>query len=178
MPEKSIFLDFMYAVAVGAALPRLDETHFSFKDPVFWGTWFFIAMFLEDFFLVHTRIEPCLPVGFPDARSFIVTMFIVMTWYLGQVSFSAHRRMSLLAITAFYSFRFVAGLLMPTSPFRTTSNLAYFIMIAVTLFVSFKVDTPRFNTPGRVLRVLMPTWVVVVVLWWTVAAHLSCPSSP
>jgi len=55
MTERGLFADLMYAVTVGATLPRINDTVLHAGSPVLWGVVFLIAVLLEDFYLYHVK---------------------------------------------------------------------------------------------------------------------------
>ena len=86
MTERGLFVDFMYAVTVGAALPRINDTVLHLNSPVLWGVVFLLAVFLEDFYLYHVKVVPHLSDPH-NWRGFSLSVLIIGTWYLTQAAF-------------------------------------------------------------------------------------------
>lgn len=171
MPEQqSIFFDFMCAVAVGAALPRIGESKISAKDPTFWGVWFFLAAFLEDFYLYHTKVLRHLDASFPPPSGFILTMMIVIVWYIAQTSFPANLRLSQGSFAAFFALK-LAGSAMLIRSIHLGANWAFVIPIAVGSWLSC--DSRRLfrNSPWHSLLFMFPAWLISVVLWWSFTSY-------
>src|SRR5580704_2568607 len=101
MEERGLFVDFMYAVTVGATLPRIDEKVLDFRSPLLWGMLFLIAVFLEDFFLYHVTVVPNLK-GAPRWSGFILAMLVILTWYVSQAAFPTNPRLFLFAFAFFF----------------------------------------------------------------------------
>ena len=78
MAERGLFVDFLYAVTVGSALPRINDTVLHFGSPVLWGLVFLIAVFLEDFYLYHVKIVPYLS-GPHSLPGFSLSVLIIGT---------------------------------------------------------------------------------------------------
>jgi len=172
MTEHSLFVDFMYAVAVGAALPRINESHFSARDPQFWGLWFFIAVFLEDFYLYHAKVLPLLKESFPSPGGFTITMLIVITWYVAQASFPSHPKWFLRSFGAFFGLKLL-GSIMLSGSIHVGPNWAFVIPITVAITLSYQTKKPFFASRWHLLCFLIPTWLTAVVLWWGVGYCLS-----
>ena len=58
MTEPGLFVDLLYAVTVGAALPRINDRVLNLGSPMLWGVVFLLAVFLEDFYLCHVKVLP------------------------------------------------------------------------------------------------------------------------
>ena len=86
-------MDFLYAVVVGTAVPRIDRVELSFLSL---GTAFLLLVILEDFFLYQTQVGPLTrsrqrhPLA---ALPFEVAVLAV--WYLLFVAFPAQPRLAI-----------------------------------------------------------------------------------
>src|SRR5205809_7928335 len=159
---RSLFVDFMYAVAVGATIVRIDPSHLHVRSVEFWGVWFLIAVFLEDFYLYHTKVVPNWTSKL-TARGLIVEMTIVFTWYVGQVAFPTRPEWYLISFAAFFLLKLFAGLGMGGG-YPTRNDFLFLIPIttaAVLLFWPSSASTS--------LLCLFLAWLVSVAWWWSVA---------
>src|SRR5438105_2089386 len=109
--SQSLFVDFMYAVVVGAALPRFRAEILSVRKAEFWGVLFLLAIFLEDLYLYHRIVLPYLT-GFPTARQLTLTMAIVLTWYFAQVSFPDNPTWFVGCLLVFFLLKLLGGVLL------------------------------------------------------------------
>jgi hypothetical protein len=171
LENRALFVDFMYAVAVGAALPRLDERVLCVQSPLLWGLLFMIAVFLEDFYLYHVKVLPHLRGEFPHWRGFILAMLIILTWYLSQASFPSRPRIFLGTFAFFFFLKLLGGLLMkPTQyPSRRDTLFLFPIVVAVVLIILYQYGCFSSHV-GHLLVVLVPAWFVAVILWWLMDA--------
>jgi hypothetical protein len=167
MEKQAIFVDFMYAVAVGATLPRVDEKVLQMRNPLLWGVFFLIGVFLEDFYLYHVKVAPLLE-GFPRWRGFVLAMLIIGTWYLSQAAFPTNPTLFLVSFAIFFLLKLLGGLLMQPTHYPSRQD-AIFLLPAVTAFVlAFLSSHVLFSShPGRILMVLAPVWFLTVVVWWS-----------
>lgn len=122
MDSPALFVDFMYAVVVGAALPRFQDADvLRFSSPVAWGLLFLIAVFLEDFYLYHTQVVPYLK-GFPRWRSFILTMLIIGSWYLCQAAFPNKPLLFIGSFAFFFILKLTGGFFMKPTRYPSIAD--------------------------------------------------------
>lgn len=171
MESKALFVDFMYAVAVGATLPRLDEKSLHLCNPLFWALFFMIAVFLEDFYLYHAKVVPLLS-GFPSWRGFVLTMSIICTWYVSQAAFPSNPMLFLLAFAFFFILKLVGGISMKAKSYPAGRDLLFLMPISAAVILSFFSDGFLGSHPGGILLILSPVWIISVATWW-IFAHLS-----
>lgn len=74
--DHQIFVDFMYAVAVGTALSRITPGVLSLDKIEMWGVLFLVVVFIEDFYRYHKYVVPALGRK-PEAHRLAVEMSIV-----------------------------------------------------------------------------------------------------
>jgi len=171
MPERGLFVDFMYAVTVGATLPRLDEKVLSVGSPVLWGVLFLIAVFLEDFYLYHVKVVPYLSTR-PNARGFILAMLIILAWYLSQAAFPTTPRLFLASLGLFFLLKALGGFLMRLTPYPARSDSVFLFPVFAVLVLLFFPDCQQFaSSPSRLLAVLSPVWLLTVTTWWLLEAR-------
>lgn len=175
MENQALFVDFMYAAVVAAALPRLqDEEVLEFKSPTGWGLLFMVGVFLEDFFIYHVKVVPQLKAPFPSAFGFILTMMIILAWYLSQAAFPAKPRLFLTGFALFFFCKLAGGFRL--RPTRYPSKLDFLFLLpigaAVLLLAMSRRDFFK-SHPGRFLYILFPTWLLMVVLWWSIESCLA-----
>jgi hypothetical protein len=158
--SQSLFVDFMYAVVVGAALPRFKAEIMSLRKAEFWGVLFLLAVFLEDFYLYHRIVLPFLT-GFPTAKQITLTMAIVLAWYFAQVSFPVNPRWFLGCLLVFFLLKLMGGVLLGVVHYPWGRDLLFlFPIIICSILLKLR------WTAQKSLRVLMPTWIVTVTVWW------------
>ena len=143
MPERGLFVDFMYAVTVGAALPRLDEKVLCVDNPVLWGLLFLIAVFLEDFYLYHVKVVPDLS-GRPKARGFILAMLIILAWYVGQAAFPSKPRLFLVSFGLFFLLKGLGGFLMRLTAYPSGIDAIFLLPVFAAFVLAFLCDSWRF----------------------------------
>jgi hypothetical protein len=177
MENSALFVDFMYAVTVGASLPRLDDKVLSLRNPLMWGLLFLISVFLEDFYLYHVKVVPFLD-GFPHWRGFVLTMAIIGTWYLSQAAFPSNPRLFLVSFALFFSLKLLGGLFMQPTKYPTRQDAVFLLPIAgACVFVILATHVFFASHPGRLIMGLAPVWLLAVVLWWSMdaASNRSAP---
>jgi hypothetical protein len=170
MPERGLFVDFMYAVTVGATLPRLDEKVLRFNSEVLWGVSFLIAVFLEDFYLYHVKVVPTLPSD-PAARGFALAMLIIASWYVGQAAFPSKQRVFLVSFAAFFALKLLGGVLMMATKYPTHQDIVFLLPVVAALVLACLTKQPCFAMhPGRLIMVLFPIWLLTIAIWWCMAS--------
>ncbi len=167
MDNQALFVDFMYAVTVGATMTRLDEKVLHWGNPLLWALVFLIAVFLEDFYLYHVKVVPHL-LGFPHWRGFLLAMLIIGIWFLGQASFPSNKTLFLISFAIFFLLKLLGGFFMRLTPYPSKKD-ALFLFPAMTAFaLLFVSDCLALDAhPGRMLIALAPVWLVTVLIWWS-----------
>ncbi len=167
MENEGLFVDFMYAVTVGATLPRVDEKVLHVSSALLWALLFLIAVFLEDFYLYHVKVVPNLH-GFPKWRGFLLSMLIIAAWYLCQAAFPSDPRLFLISFGIFFLLKLLGGLLMKPTKYPSRQDLLFILPVAAAFVLAFFADNACFAShPGRLLIVLVPVWAVAVGIWWS-----------
>lgn len=175
MADHSLFVDFMYAVAVGTALPRINDSSLSMKSPVFWGIWFFIAVFLEDFYLYHTRVAPLREGSPPSATEFVMEMAIIAIWYIGQASLPTHVKWYLRSFALFFAAKLAASMILSGS-YQVSANWAFAIPTLVGFGLSFRSEKKLAESHWYLLLILAIAWIVTTTIWWTVDPYFRLPT--
>jgi hypothetical protein len=161
---RSLFVDFMYAVVVGATIVRIDAAHLYICNAEFWGVWFLIAVFMEDFYLYHKVVVGNLGSAL-TARQLIVEMTIVFTWYVAQVAFPTKMNWFLVCFATFFTLKLFAGLGMGGAyPKR---NDFFFLIPIVTSGVLLLLCNV---SVGLSVICLFAAWIVAVSGWWWAAS--------
>ena len=169
MAERGLFVDFMYAVTVGTALPRLDEAALHFNNPILWGVLFMLMVFLEDFYLYHAKVVPNLS-GPTRARGFILSMLIIFDWYLSQASFPSNAPLFLVSFAVFYLLKWLGGVFMGASKYPARIDTVFLIpIVAASSLACLESPTVLASHPGRLVIVLAPVWLITVSIWWRYA---------
>lgn len=173
MAERALFVDFMYAIAVGTALSRIDVSVLSLKNPQFWGIWFLIAVFVEDFYLYHKVVLPELGEPFPTVRALVLEMGIIASWYICQTAFPEKPNWFLGFFIMFFVLKLVGGVFMAGSGYPSRCDLLFLIPILAALVAAY------FSlTTWKLLGALIPSWVLAVSLWWSLAHLCQEPPAP
>ncbi len=160
----------MYAVTVGATLPRLEERTLHSNNPLLWALLFMVAVFLEDFYLYHAKVVPE-AMGFPHWRGYILTMLIIISWYLSQVAFPSNPRLFLLSFALFFLLKLLGGILLKPTHYPVRQDFLFLFPIVAAFVLAFYSECGFFKShPGRLLMVLAPIWLLTVVLWWAIDA--------
>jgi len=173
MTERGLFADLMYAVTVGATLPRINDTVLHAGSPVLWGVVFLIAVLLEDFYLYHVKVVPYLS-GPGSWREFSLTVLIVGTWYLTQAAFPSNVNLFLVGFAVFFSLRIIGSLLFRTTAYPSRQDAIFAVPIVAAVALLALAGCPLFSGhPGRLLFFLFPIWLLTIVGWWAVDARLT-----
>jgi hypothetical protein len=166
MNNQVLFVDFMYAVTVGATLPRLDDKTLHWCDPLLWALAFLIAVFLEDFYLYHVKVAPLLT-GFPSWRGFLLAMLIIATWYLAQAAFPTNQRLFLICFTLFFILKLGGGVLMKAKTYPAIQDVMFLLPACTAVFLMVLSRSLALDThPGRSIQLLAPIWLLSVFVWW------------
>jgi hypothetical protein len=169
MAERGLFVDLLYAVTVGATLPRINDTVLHLDSPVLWGVAFLIAVFLEDFYLYHVKVVPYLS-GPHSWRGFALSVLIIGTWYVTQAAFPSNVNLFLVGFAAFFSLRIISALQNRALPSRRDAIFIVPIVAAVALLAL--AGYPLFSGhPGRLLFFLFPIWLLTILVWWSLDAR-------
>ena len=173
MAERGLFVDFMYAVTVGATLPRINDTVLHVVSPVLWGVVFLIAVFLEDFYLYHVKIVPHLS-GPHSWRGFLLSVLIIGTWYLTQAAFPNNVNLFLVSFAAFFALRIIGGLLHRATGYPVRQDMVFTLPIVAAVALLALAGYPFFSGhSGRLLFFLFPIWLLTILVWWSVDARLT-----
>ncbi|HEX4211000.1 MAG TPA: hypothetical protein VHY56_11440 [Candidatus Binataceae bacterium] len=176
MADRGLFVDFLYAVTVGAALPRINDTVLHASSPVLWGVVFLIAVFLEDFYLYHVKIVPNLA-GPHNWSGFSLSVLIIGTWYLTQAAFPHRVKLFLLSFAALFALRMVGGLLHRATIFPARQDLIFTLPIVAALVLLEFSEWPYFSGhPGHLLVFLFPIWLLTTLTWWFAEERLASES--
>jgi hypothetical protein len=89
--RRRVFVDFMYAIVVGSALPLVSDKHLDFRDPVLYGLIFLIAIVLEDYFLYETQIAKFQGDNTPIMPGLVFEISVLICWYLTDVDIPDHQ---------------------------------------------------------------------------------------
>jgi hypothetical protein len=166
MDNQALFVDFMYAVTVGATLPRLDEKVLHWCDPLLWALVFLIAVFLEDFYLYHVKVVPYLK-GFPKWRGFLLAMLIIGIWYLSQAAFPTNETLFLISFAIFFLLKLIGGVLMRVTAYPSRQDAVFLLPAIIAFALVFFSECLSLPThPGRIILLLAPIWLLTVAIWW------------
>jgi hypothetical protein len=172
LADHAIFVDFMYAVSVGTAMPRVNSANLSLSNSEFWGVWFFIAVFLEDFYLYHTRVAPVTEGHLPSPVEFIVEILIIAVWYVAQISFPTHPKWYTSGFGLFFGTKLVASMVLAHSVCHIGANWAFLIPVIVGFGLA-KHPKSRWKS----LAFMCSAWLVTITLWWAIDPY-SRPAAP
>jgi|SRR5208282_1447412 len=171
MAERGLFVDLLYAVTVGATLPRINDSVLHLDSPVLWGVAFLIAVFLEDFYLYHVKVVPHLS-GSHSWRGFSLTVLIVGTWYLTQAAFPSNVKLFLASFAVFFSLRTIACLLYGRTAYPSRQDAIFTVPIVAAVALLALAGCPLFSGhPGRLLFFLFPIWLLTILVWWSADAR-------
>ncbi|SRR6266436_1033152 len=172
LPKRSFFVDFMYAIVVGAALPLLSPEHVSATDSVFWGVIFLLVVVLEDFLLYTTEIVP-----YQESVQFFPLVFeigILFSWYLSAVAIPKHPIIFFRSLACFFLLKYLAGIVHWSTirkprpnPFtrpESARNLAFFIPAGLAIFISRHYEPALMSSTA--LLPILAAWLAAVSIWW------------
>lgn len=176
MAERWLFSDLMYAVTIGAALPRINDRVLHADSPMLWGVVFLIAVLLEDFYLYHVKVVPYLS-GPHRWREFSLAVLIVGTWYLTQAAFPSNVNLFLVGFAVFFSLRIIGSfLLFRATAYRFRQNAIFTVPIVAPTALLALAGCPFLSGhPGRLLFFLCPIWLSTILIWWSVDARRTTP---
>ncbi|MGO9266406.1 MAG: hypothetical protein ACLQBA_16255 [Candidatus Binataceae bacterium] len=173
MTDRGQFVDFMYAVTVGATLPRINDTVLHADSPVLWGVTFLIAVFLEDFYLYHVKVVPHLA-GPHSWRGFSLSVLIIGIWYLTQAAFPNNVNLFLVSFAGFFALRVIGGILHRATAYPVRQDIIWTLPIVAAITLLALAGHPFFaGHPGRLLFFLFPSWLLTIVVWWSVDTRLT-----
>lgn len=164
--KRRVFVDFMYALVVGSALPLINGEHLSWSDPVFFGTLFLIVVVLEDYFLYMTQIVPYQRAGEMSLIPLFSEIAILVSWYLAVVASPKYPRFFLYAIFVFFVLKYFAGLA-HWKEFRrweSRRNLAFLIPAGTVLILDHWFRPTEVD--GYTILGLAVAWLLMVAIWW------------
>ena len=171
MAERGLFVDLLYAVTVGATLPRINDRVLHLDSPVLWGVVFLIAVFLEDFYLYHVKVLPHLS-GPHSWRGFSLSVLIIGTWYLTQAAFPSNANLFLVGFAVFFSLRIIACLGYGMTAYPSRQDAVFTVPIVAAVALLALTGCPLFSGhPGRLLFFLFPIWLLTILVWWSVDAR-------
>lgn len=169
MESATLFVDFMYAITVGASLPRLDERTLDIGNPLFWAMLFMISVFLEDFYLYHKKVAPLLK-GLPGWRGFILTMSIIGSWYVSQAAFPTRLNWFLWSFCVFFLLKLLGGLFMKPTQYPTRHDYLFLIPAVAAAALAILSAIPCIQIgPFLMLVALVPAWLFAVIVWWRIS---------
>jgi hypothetical protein len=177
MADRGLFVDLMYAVTVGATLPRINDKVLHLGSPVLWGVGFLLAVFLEDFYLYHVKVVPHLS-GPHSWRGFALSVLIIGAWYLTQAAFPSNVSLFLVSFAAFFSLRVAGGLLHRATAYPVRQDIIFTVPIVTAGALLAFAGCPLFSGhPGHLLLFLFPIWLLTILFWWAVDARLTALDS-
>jgi hypothetical protein len=173
MAERGLFVDLMYAVTVGATLPRINDKVLHLDSPVLWGVGFLLAVFLEDFYLYHVKVVPHLS-GPHSWRGFALSVLIIGAWYLTQAAFPSNVSLFLVGFATFFFLRLVASLLYRTTSYESWLDGIFAVpVVAAGALLALDGCALFSGHPGHLLFFLFPIWLLTILFWWAINAHLT-----
>jgi len=180
-----MFVDFMYAIVVGSALPLLTSERLNLLDVHFWGILFLLVVILEDYYLYETRIAPFQQPGKVSPVALFFELAILVSWYLSAVAVSAKENRTiwfLCAFGAFFLLKFLAGVAHWVGFYRSLSgrklyslwrgtwesivtNFAFGISILIALVIAWQFGQAQMR--WWMLLALFIAWLLTLITWWT-----------
>jgi hypothetical protein len=165
--RRRVFVDFMYAIVVGAALPFISKEHLHFSDPVFYGLAFLIAVVLEDYFLYETEVA-----RFQDEHSLTIIglvfeISILICWYFSAVSIPEHPGWFLGAFALFYFLKLCAGWAHWKSVrWESVRNCVFVLPISVAMWIGCR--WMPVGVDKWVVGPLFASWLLTIIIWWSI----------
>jgi Putative Ig domain len=186
--RRSMFVDFMYAIVVGSALPLLNSEHLNLSDVRFWAILFLLLVVLEDYFLYETQIAPFQQPGKVSPIALFIEVAILVSWYFSALAVSSKENRSLWFVTAFglfYSLKFTAGVthwtgfykgVYPGETFRRNlgrgiweslvTNSAFWVAI-LTAIGAIIIRNNAAPVSWKLLLSLFIASLITSIIWWT-----------
>jgi hypothetical protein len=181
-----MFVDFMYAIVVGSALPLLNDKHLDLSDVPFWGILFLLIVILEDYFLYETQIAPFQKPGKVNPIALFFEVAILVSWYFSALAVSVGATRTIWFLCAFGGFfllKFLAGVTHWTGFFwslgdfrfprsllkglweSTVTNFAFWISILTVLGILLRSEQAELG--WQMLLTLLIAWVFTLIVWWS-----------
>lgn len=88
-PRRSMFIDFMYAIVVGAAFPALSGDRLDLSNIGFWSILFLLSVVLEDYYLYETQIVRHQQAGDVPLMALLFEIVILVSWYIAIAAISS-----------------------------------------------------------------------------------------
>jgi hypothetical protein len=163
-------MDFMYAVTIGSAFPKIEAIGFTYW---LWALLFLLVVIVEDFFLYTTQVKP----HSADATAFslfalLFEMSVLITWFLMVVSFQARPRVFLACYAAYFTLKWSAGFfhcrsasLLSTRIFHR--NHTFFVPILAALCLLY-FARPVTSESRQLWIVIVAAYIFSTVAWWLI----------
>lgn len=163
------FVDFMYAIVVGAVFPVIAPIEMSFR---FFGMLFILLIVLEDFYLYHSQVavhekhDKKLTFG-----ALVFEISILLAWYLAAIAFPNQPRPFLFAISGFFILKWLSGLcywgaLKMLGDWRFLRNTTFLIPTVVCLYFALW-KTPNLEEMHTWILVAF-AWIIQTIIWWII----------
>jgi hypothetical protein len=163
---RRVFVDFMYAIVVGAVLPLINSNHLQW-DIVFYSIGFLIFVILEDYFLYETQIARFQVAGVLSPVGLFCEIGILLCWYLAAVSVPDHPLWFLSSFSLFFLLKFSAGWAhWKKWRWESTRNFAFLLPFVTSIWI-VGCHVPESLT-GLIILKLLGAWLVMLAIWWTV----------
>jgi hypothetical protein len=182
MPEdhikRQVFVDFMYAIVAGSALPLINGDHLSWSDPVFLGTLFLILILLEDYFLYTTQIAPYQKAGIVNLLPLFCEIAILISWYLAVIASPKYPRFFFSSLLVFFVLKYLAGLAhwRAVRRWESARNLAFLIPAGALSILDL--CTRPTTVDGHTIVRLTLAWAIMVGIWWSVTLSKRAQQEP
>jgi hypothetical protein len=158
---RTLFVDFLYAIVVAVSISRISVDMLSIRSVELWGLLFLLYVFLEDFYLYHKEVAPFLKEGPPGAKSLLLEVAIVMSWYLSQTAFPKKIGMFAGFLALFYGLKIVGGVKMTDRMYPSERDTMYIIPVLMGIIVILFVVT---ETVALVM--MASSCIICSILWW------------
>ena len=167
------FVDFMYAIVIGAAFPLIAPLEQSLR---FVGLLFLLVVILEDFFLYHTQVATVTVEEAKTFRALLAEIGVLLAWYLSAIAFPASVRAFLLAFAAFYLLKWLAGLahfssLRQARSWRFYRTYSFFLPVLVSVILLYWHDEVSAFPVLWIIAALAS--VIQMAIWWLITKRMS-----
>lgn len=169
--QRRVFVDFMYAVVVGSALPLISDKHLDFRDPVLYGMLFLFLVVLEDYILYETQIAKFQDASSPMMPGLAFEISVLICWYFAAVAIPEHVVWFLYSLSLFFFLKFASGwaAVKSLTKWQSLRNLTFFLPMSVAMWILHCKAPTKIEWP--VIVPLALAWLIAVAVWWRITNY-------
>jgi hypothetical protein len=165
--SRTLFVDFLYAIVVSLVFSRITVEMLSWSSIEMWAILLLLYIFIEDFYIYHRIVRPFLKEGPPSAKSLLLEVGIVFSWFLSETAFPRKPATFAAFLAVFYALKLAGGFKMADRQYPGRRDTAFVVPIVVG--VVFAILGAAASTT---LYAMAGACILASVLWWKLLAPL------